>query len=541
MRFTERLTPWMFPAAACAMVAWARAFWAAINESATWDETYAVAAGYSQIAAGDFRLAPENPPLLGWIVTPALKLLGSVPLDLPQAPIAPASVPNWGTHFFFDIGNRHELMLLLSRMSVMALTVLAMAMLVRLAHRLYGVRGAWLCALLCAFEPNWITHGHIAAWDGIGTAAMVLALVAFTGWLEAPRMSRALLAGAGLGLALSAKHTALALGPVCVVSVLLCSFRRPGGDGWVWPPDRVQARSAAFGAAVMLATALFVVGASYNLSFDFSRYLNSIGSIYRLNNSAFENYLWGSFSAEPFPLYYVAALLVKTPSVSLPLLLLGLAALLRARPLGIVPAALLCVVMLVATAFNRYQIGIRHVLPAVPCLILLASAASTLHVRGRSMAPLAIALAGLGAVESLSQGPHSLAFFNWVSGGPAKALRYLDDSNVDWGQDLVALASLQRSRQLGSVRLLYNGTARPSAYGVDSIPIDARELTAPEPGVLYAISLNHLHRIRRVWGDRVGWLARAPRRMAGRSIAIYRGPSPALPQRQVDGTTRLLK
>ncbi len=398
----------------------------------------------------------------------------------------------------------------------------------RLANRLYGTRASWLCALLCAFEPNWIAHGHIAAWDGIGTAAMVLALVALTGWLEAPRTSRAVLAGAGLGLALSAKHSALALGPVYALSVLLCMFRRPETEGWAWPPERAQAGRAALGAAVMLGAALILVGASYNLSFDFPSYLRSVGSIYRLNNSAFENYLWGSFSAEPFPFYYVAALLVKTPSVSLLLLLLGLAALIRSRPLAVVPAALLCSVMLVATAFNRYQIGVRHVLPAVPCLILLASAASTLDFRRRSLAPLALALAGIGAVESVSQGPHVLAFFNWVAGGPPRALSYLDDSNVDWGQDLVALAALQRSRQIGGVRLLYNGTARPSAYGVDSVPLDARELAAPEPGVLYAISLNHLHRIRRVWGDRVKWLERAPRRMAGRSIAIYRGPGSAL-------------
>lgn len=159
----------------------------------------------------------------------------------------------------------------------------------------------------------------------------------------------------------------------------------------------------------------------------------------------------------------------------------------------------------------------------MPCL--LASAAANLRFRGRSLAPAAFALAGLGAIETLSQGPHTLAFFNWPSGGPGHALKYLDDSNVDWGQDLVALASLQRSSQIGSVRLLYNGTARPSAYAVHATMLDPRELMTPTPGALYAISLNPLHRIRRVWGERVQWLAEAPWRMAGRSIAIYRAPA----------------
>lgn len=520
-----RCTTWTVPAAACVSVATISSLWAALNESATWDEPYAVASGYSQVVSGDFRLTPENPPLLGLVVTPALKLLQTAPLTLPAEPIDPAAVPNWGTRFFFDVGNRHELMLLLSRMSVMALTVFAMAMLVRLAFKSYGARGAWLCAALCAFEPNWIAHGHIAAWDGIATATMTLALVALTQWLEAPSLRRATLAGLALGLSLSAKHSALALGPVYGLCAALAAFRSiEPGRGWVWPPRATELRQAGLGAGTMLAVALLVVGASYNLRFDFPSYLSSVGSIYRLNNDAFENYLWGRFSAEPFPFYYAVALLVKTPSVSLPLLLLGLVAALRSRPLALVPTGLLCLILFVVTAFNRYQIGLRHVLPVVPCLIMIASAASTLRIRGRSLAPLALVLAAIGAAETLSQAPHSLAFFNWVAGGPSSALRYLDDSNVDWGQDLVALAALQRTEKIGPVRLLYNGTARPAAYGVLSTPLDARELSAPEPGVLYAISLNHLLRIGRAWGDRVGWLRPAPWRMAGRSIAIYRGP-----------------
>lgn len=511
------------PAAACVCIAWLQALCAALSESATWDETYAIAAGYSQVINGDYRLTPENPPLLGWIVTPALQLLDVRALDLPPGPIPASTVPSWGTRFLYDIGNRHDLMLLLSRMSVMALTATAMVALVQLAYGLYGSRGAWLCAVLCAFEPTWLAHGHIAAWDGIAAATMTCSLAALTSWFTTPGIGRALLSGATLGLALAAKHSALALGPVyggCLALSIVRRARSASGGG-----DRVAAvRAMSLDAVLMLAAALFVVGLSYDASFDLSRYLASVSSIYRLNNPGFENYLWGEYSRAPFRLYYAAALLVKTPSTALPLLILGVMAALRLRRRGIVPAALLAGVMFVATSFNPYQIGLRHLLPAIPCLILIASGAATLSLGGRSVAPAAFTLGLAAGVEVLGQAPHPIAFFNLVSGGPSAALDYLDDSNIDWGQDLWALASLQRREHLGQLRLSYNGTARPRAHGVDAEELDWRELLSPIPGEAYAISLNHLLRIRRTYGDRAAWLRGPPWRMAGRSIAVYLGP-----------------
>lgn len=513
---------WGLPAALCAVAAWLQAAWAAINESATWDEPYAILSGYLQVIAGDFRLTPENPPLLGLIVTAPLKVVGVLPPDLPTGPIAPGSVPSWGTTFLFQAGNRHDLALFFVRMAVMALTVLAMTLLVRTAHRAYGARGAWLCAALCAFEPNWIAHGHIAAWDGIATATMTLTVVALGGWLANPTKINAVLTGAGLGLALSAKHSALALGPVIILSLVVYLLTRPADEARRRWRSRAHLLQATGHSLIVLSVALFVLGASYNLRFDFASYVESARSIYRLNNPNYENYLLGEFRRGPFLSYYVVAWLVKTPSVSLPILLLGVVAFWRKASLRVVPALGLAVVMLIATAFNPYQIGIRHFLPAIPCLILLASSAATLTVSGRSLAPLALGLAGLGAVETLSQAPYPLAFFNRVVGGPEAALRYLDGSNIDWGQDLVALSVLQRRESLGRISLMYNGTAVPRAYGVDAEVFSWRQLQTPTPGRVYAVSLSRLHRARRAYGKRVPWLHEPPWRMAGRSIALYR-------------------
>jgi hypothetical protein len=274
----------------------------------------------------------------------------------------------------------------------------------------------------------------------------------------------------------------------------------------------------------MVAPALLVVGATYNLSFDLSRYLAGVRSAVPHGASEFENYLFGELRRGAFPSYHLLALLVKTPAATLPLLLLGAASLPRARLERWLPAVLLALVMLIAASFYRYQIGVRHVLPAIPCLLLVAAGAASARIRGRSSALLALPLALLFAAEPLSQGPHYLAFFNRAAGGPMAALKYLDDSNVDWGQDLVALAELQRREQIGPIALLYNGTARPEAHGVQHRGLDVRELFTPARGEVYALSLHHLHRLRMTHGYRLPLLRGPVWRMAGRSIALYRAP-----------------
>src|SRR5206468_1326451 len=50
--------------------------------------------------------------------------------------------------------------------------------------------------------------------------------------------------------------------------------------------------------------------------------------------------------------------------------------------------------------------------------------------------------------------------------GPARLWHHLADSNVDWGQDLPALAELVHAKPLRRLYLGYFGTSDPKAYGL---------------------------------------------------------------------------
>ena len=66
--------------------------------------------------------------------------------------------------------------------------------------------------------------------------------------------------------------------------------------------------------------------------------------------------------------------------------------------------------------------------------------------------------------------PYPLAFFNAFAGGPGRGDRIVNDSNVDWGQGLLALRDEMRTRGIARLQLVSHGTTDPALYGIDYVP-----------------------------------------------------------------------
>jgi hypothetical protein len=73
------------------------------------------------------------------------------------------------------------------------------------------------------------------------------------------------------------------------------------------------------------------------------------------------------------------------------------------------------------------------------------------------------------AVSVCTASPYSLAYFNELARGHGE--NWLSDSNLDWGQDLPALARELAARGNPPVVLSYFGTGDPEAYNIHYIPI----------------------------------------------------------------------
>jgi hypothetical protein len=205
------------------------------------------------------------------------------------------------------------------------------------------------------------------------------------------------------------------------------------------------------------------------------------------------------------PIYFLRALMVK---VSLPVLVLALLApvswLARRRANEGSPGettAWACYVVppvgyFILLAFNAPPIGVRYVLPVLP-FIFLAAAHAAAHLleraRVRWLVLLLAAAHVLSFVVALRTSP--LAFFNGLLCQTSGVPPCLDDSNIDWGQSLPALARYRDEHYPRTpLRLFYFGSSWPDTYLNDVSVANVDDLLSPRRA-LYAVSLHFLARM----------------------------------------------
>ena len=175
-----------------------------------------------------------------------------------------------------------------------------------------------------------------------------------------------------------------------------------------------------------------------------------------------------------WPSYFLIVPLLKTP---LPLLVIWVTTAIAILSGGAWRNPRIQTVLATAGLFyaavvaSRLCIGVRHMLPVYP-LVALATGLAWSVVAGlsppwrRAIGVGAAACIGWLAVEAGRSAPGYLAFFNQLAGGSRGGVRYLGDSNLDWGQDLGKLPAVMEQHGLDEVILSYFGNTDPAFYGI---------------------------------------------------------------------------
>ncbi|MDA0747870.1 MAG: glycosyltransferase family 39 protein [bacterium] len=508
-KFT-RVLPSLF-----ALAFFLQGFFGGLEKSLTWDEPVFIASGYTYLTQNDFRLNPEAPPLMQHLV--ALPLLW-MNLEAPET-----TSPAWqnadhftfARQFFHQNLTRTRDIALRSRLPVLLLGAGLILVLAAWGRALYGSVPALAAAALAAFSPNLIAHAKLATTD-FGCAAFMFGAV-YTFWCAVHSSSKKTwgLCGFLTGLALLAKFTALLLGPIYLILAIIR-----------WITHKTERSSLLFGLLLAGILSILTVGAGYNFTFTPLLYLQGMGKIYSTASPNYLFYLFGEISETPWWYYHLAVFLVKTP---LPILLLILLAAWRtirnpdhreAALYLLLPA----LVVLAASCFDKTNLGLRRILPALPFLYLF-TAQSISGAKNRFTLWGVAILITWTVVDATRIYPHHLAYFNQAAGGPERGPYLLDDSNIDWGQDLPALAAWQRSNpEAHPLNLRYFGNISPQAYGVHASPMQGNDVLSPRPGY-YAISAHNLvffRKMQKRTDHNLDWLTRyRPVARAGYSIYIY--------------------
>lgn len=515
------------------------------RDSATWDEPQHLTAGYYALTRGDYRVDPEHPPLLRmWAAIPAA-LMNGVRADL--EPPAKVATDDWlfydqflFAHKFLYQLNDADRLLYAGRFMIVLLGVSLGILLFSWANEWLGFWPAVAVLALYTFEPNLLAHSRLVTTD-FGATVFIFGAVYFA-WRRPLTAGNVAALVAFVALAMVSKFTAVLLGPVVLV-VLAVRVRR-------W-------RVVASIAVALVIVSYVTIWATYGFRHapatgsdgfhttelarrrlpaltavvewtDHHRLLpNAYVQGFLLGQTKAQNragYLAGEIRREGWWYYFPVVMIIKTPLALLALVVMGLVVIRRDWIL-LVPVA----VFLGAAMLAKLNIGLRHVLPVYPFLLLIAGAAVAELLRRRQRW-LVITLVAAAGLELTTVYPDPLAFFNLSIGGPRHGDEYLVDSNLDWGQDLKRLKKWMDANQVAHVNLAYFGTADPSYYGINCTYLPGSPLWADDqvalpqlPGYV-AISATNLRgvylspQLRNLYKP---FVEEQPVAMIGRSIRVY--------------------
>jgi len=552
------------------------------ESSQTSDEGAHLAAGYSYLTRGDFRLNPEHPPLIKELAALPLLALG---LDFPGGALWDQS-EEWNIGRIFVHENRvpDDTILLLGRLPILLLSLVLGWAIYRWGLRLFGAPGALLALALWVLDPNVVAHSGLVTTDLGITLFIFLSVAAFWSWIDRPSPLRLVLFGLAVGGAFASKYTAVWL-PVILgtVAVTLVAAGIP-------TPDRIMARAAGGAGAtrggagrdggpvrrlavlagaglVATAIAFVVVALTYRVT-GLGWWLTGLSRTLHHSAIGHRAYLLGMVSETGWWYYFPVAWMVKTPPGIIVLVFASIAALALGRRLRRRDEIVLYVPVIVVlgiVALWKVNIGLRHLMPIYPFLYLGAARLLSPPRRNEGDATAAVAsatpvttpagpaprqaaggriagrLATLGvgvalasaAWSAASIAPYHLAYFNMFAGGPENGDRFLLDSNLDWGQAGKALRRYMESENVTMIYCAYTGNSDPWYDGVryQYVPGSGNLRNAKErparmpdnaPRELFAINAMVLHSLHFSDQHLYDWLlARRPVAMPGYAYHVF--------------------
>ncbi|MBI2057716.1 MAG: glycosyltransferase family 39 protein [Candidatus Yanofskybacteria bacterium] len=447
-------------------------FFSAQNFSPATDEIIHLPGGYSYWKTGEIALNPEHPPLV--------KLMASFPLlfmdlkfDANDVSLVGPFKKQWtfGSKFLFS--NDADRLLLWGRLPIMLLSVLLGFYIYKWGSEMFSRKAGLLALFLYAFMPVIITNAQFVTMDLPLASFSFITFYYLWKFVIAGQKKHLACSGLFLGMALSSKFSATVFLPVVALFVLIYAWQC-GGE------LNVKMRRLANFSLLMAVPALAVVYFSYLMPADSGFYLRGLKSVYANWKPDFNLYLNGKFSPDGWWYYFLEAFLIKTP---IPALVAFAASVLFYKKIKMDSwsKALVFLPMLFfafVTSAKAQNISIRYLVPAIPFLILYAGGLAgimshELRIMGKEIKSLIhnsyfiilILLAVWYVWSAVSIYPDFMPYFNEFIGGPKNGYKYLDDSNIEWGQDLKRLGKYQAKNP--DIKVIYSWShSSPEYYRV---------------------------------------------------------------------------
>ncbi len=473
-----------------------QSLWFIETQSLTYDEPGHIIAGLEAWQHGRFEMWTDHPPLgRFWLMLP----IARAHVEITQQPLArgyrvTAMQPGPGWLAWHT-----------RPMNTLLGVALGLALWFA-ARRLFSEGAANVTLALFAFTPSLIANFSVTTTDGVGALFVFLTACQVVLWRRNPSRTQTVLMGLLLGGLLLAK---LYTPPEMLLALaLMLVLRRDGGLNSVrslnWKPAL-----AAFGIAALTFWAGYLFHVSHltvgngevvasfpnrstktwatkakshlNLFIPAGEYVEGFREVALSNHRGRPAWFLGRIYPRGGPkFYYPVAIALKWPTVLLlfffTALIIGLRRTCRS-PGDLLITSLFGLVFLAFALQSKFAIGERHILPLYPFVLLIAGGIWEHARKHRAAAALVVLALCLNAADTLRYAPDYLSYFN-VFVKPEDSWRLLTDSNLDWGQGLLAVRRYEEQHPSESLRLAYFGSVDPKLYGVRATPLEPNSLTA---------------------------------------------------------------
>jgi hypothetical protein len=484
-------TRWVLPTLFCLLFV-GQCAWFINTQSLSNDEPLHIIAGTEAWRLHRFERWNDHPPLVFLLSTlPVLLAHGEISIQ-PDAKYADAVVPS------------PETVAWAGRVVVVLLGVLLGVLLWFASRRLFSEGAANFALALFAFSPSLIANFSISCNDGatalvtFATAMQVVywrrtqswartvGLGLLLGAMLATKFSLPVMFALALALVLVLKPAAMAWNPLdwnwrkCVYMVVIAFFFVWGtyffhwtkvsvNDGFVTvtSPNRTKATTGDLHKHLNL-----------TLYLPAGEYVEGMGRVANHLNIGHPSFFLGQASAfHGWKAYFPVTVALKWPPVILGLfvtaVILGLLRRIR-FPSDLLLVSLFPGLYFLMAIFSKVDLGERHILLVYPFALLLIAALWHQARERRAVLAFLVALVVLNVADTLRYAPDYLSYFTpFVKS--ATSYKLLSDSNLDWGQGLLALRKYQNEHPHETLHLAYFGTMDPALYGIRYIPLAPNE------------------------------------------------------------------
>lgn len=538
------------------------------GDSATMDEVAHIPSGYSYVKDFDYRLNPEHPPLV--------KALAGLPLLFKKNIIGPEGdasfekdIDQWdaGWYMLYGGGNDPATILFWTRLPMMLLMVALGWFIYFWSRKLYGPKVGIFILAFFAFYPDIIAHGRLVTTDVAAALGFVTAIYFYNQAICKTCTKTVLLAAVFFAVAQLLKFSTVLLFFIFII----LAIARPLIARQDIPKFRLMLKQNLKTYFLISILSLIFVWLAYipfvwntipeiehqvienNLKPNDSRtepirkvfhkleknlvtraighHALGVSLVFSRVEGGNKTFILGHSSDKGIWWYFPVAWLIKTPIPIIILLFTTFAFILVKRKSMSKDQKWLLVLLLTpiviywASALQgSLNLGIRHLMPTVPFALLIIGVLLK-HLFEKKMiwqVSLVYLLLGFTVYSTLASFPNYISYFNEFV-PKNQRYRYMIDSSLDWGQDLLRLKKYVEENNINNIKIDYFGGSRPSYYLPSASSIQAKD--GPTDGVL-AISAT-FYQSSKIHGPKektwsYSWLdGYEPKTIIGGSILVF--------------------